>query len=251
MEKFWCSYTKKQKQKQNKTTQNPCDREKKIKQSLTTLSSSFRMRVLLCLHLHPPRDLALNFPSLLSVTLSVFLQLLTNIHLYIVELWVVHRQPGTRSNTSLEPWWPGGQWLLLAWDSRCSTTPLQRGVWPSVTWAMTQAPGILFGLNPHSYLATVRYAPPYSYLATARIAQPTIKGATCPLLALFPLNLLLLFPCPHSLSLSLPPLSTWPWPASSSLLSPFLCLSTINSLKPWIASCHRPTVLEQWIRASP
>jgi hypothetical protein len=37
----------------------------------------------------------------------------------------------------------------------------------------------------------------------------------------------------------LPFLPTWPWPASASLLSPYLCLSTINALKPWIVSSHR------------
>jgi hypothetical protein len=35
------------------------------------------------------------------------------------------------------------------------------------------------------------------------------------------------------------PLSTQPWPASTSLLSPSLCLSTINALKSWTTSCHQ------------
>ena len=39
-------------------------------------------------------------------------------------------------------------------------------------------------------------------------------------------------------SLPAPNPSTWPWPASTSLFSPPLCLSTINALKPWTISAH-------------
>jgi hypothetical protein len=114
----------------------------------------------------------------------------------------------------------------------------QRGMWLSVTWSVPQAPFFSFGLHPHSYLATTRYAPPHSYLAIARMAQPTTNRAFCPLLPpllsytlaltllLLPLTLLLplpspLFPCGHgsTLSLSLP--------------------FTINALKAWSATSHQ------------
>jgi hypothetical protein len=99
---------------------------------------------------------------------------------------------------------------------------------------MLQAPGILSGFHPHSYLATARYEPPHGYLATVRWAQPTIKGAVCPLLSLLPLILLLLLllPCSPSLHL-LSPLPSLCGHGRPLLLysSPSLCLSTINALK--------------------
>jgi hypothetical protein len=86
--------------------------------------------------------------------------------------------------------------------------------------------GILSGHHPHSHLVTARYAPPH--VTGNRPGRPgTIKGSACPLLSLL---LLLLSPLPLAPLLpisphSLPPLSTWSWPASTSLLSLSLCLS--------------------------
>ena len=65
---------------------------------------------------------------------------------------------------------------------------------------MSQAPGILARLHPHSYLTIARYAPPQSY------SQPTIRGAAWPCLALFKpspfllLSLVLLLSLPSLLS---------------------------------------------------
>ena len=44
--------------------------------------------------------------------------------------------------------------------------------------------------------------------------------------------------CSPTLPIPFSHLSTWPWSASTSLLSPSLCLSTINTLKPWPVSSH-------------
>ena len=111
-------------------------------------------------------------------------------------------------------------WTPGSCRSYCSHSPCRRGVLLSVTQTMSQAPGILARLHPHSYLTIARYAPPHSYL----IAQPTIRGATWPLLTLFSphlsYSLAFLFsfprppPCGHGQPLFLPSLSP--------------CLSTIK-----------------------
>lgn len=89
------------------------------------------------------------------------------------------------------------------------------------------------------------WTPPPQLPGTSTVAHPTKKGAACVLLALLLSYLLLLLPCPF-----LPPfLSTWPWLASASLLSPSLCLFYNKHLK--TMDClfsSGSVVLEQWSR---
>jgi hypothetical protein len=104
-------------------------------------------------------------------------------------------------------------WLLL---KLLPPQPHKRGMWLSVMQTMSQAPGILARLHPHSYLTIAKYALPHSYL----IAQPTIKGAAGPLLDLFKLlpfllsSLALLYLPPPP-----PPQCGHGWPPSFYLLS--------------------------------
>ena len=101
---------------------------------------------------------------------------------------------------------------------------------------MPQAPGILSELYP------------YSYLATARMAQANTKGASLTLLALLPsyslaLTLAPLLPLSPP---SLPPTPTSvPWLDSPSSLSPSLCLSKINALKPLLIWTHCAGAMER------
>jgi hypothetical protein len=48
-----------------------------------------------------------------------------------------------------------------------------------------------------------------------------------------------LLPCSSSLRPPFSSLFMWPWLPYASLLSPFLCLSTMNILKPWTSSSHQ------------
>ena len=124
----------------------------------------------------------------------------------------LHEMPGVQSCLL-------GPWLLSQLQPPTAPHP-QRGVWPSITKAMSQAPGIQSGLHTHSYLAR------------ARMAQPTIKGATCTLLSLLPLTLTSRSPAPPHphMTMASPYFPT---------LSLSLCLSTINTLKPWTVSSHQ------------
>jgi hypothetical protein len=90
---------------------------------------------------------------------------------------------------------------------------------PQTQWSASFA---FRGLGSKVYTITVGFLSrlhPHSYLATDRYACPTIKGTACPLL--FSYSLAPLLP---PLPLTFSPLSMWPWPASTSLLSPSLCL---------------------------
>ena len=84
----------------------------------------------------------------------------------------------------------GGVWphLLGLWLLSQIQPPSKEVCGHQSRRATPQAPGILSGLHPHSYLAA------------ARMTQPSIKGAACPLLTLLLscpliLLLLLLLPC--------------------------------------------------------
>ena len=98
-------------------------------------------------------------------------------------------------------------WLLLlptvTWQQAGRFDPLQKG---------------LFAPSSLSYplILTFLLLPPYSLTSAS-----------------------LLTSCSPSLHLHFLPLSTLPWPASTSLLSPSFCHSTINALKPWTVSSHQ------------
>ena len=156
-------------------------------------------------------------------------------------------------------------------DSRCSATPLRPLASVTATAshsphrevcghqshrAMPQIPGILSGLHPihtqlpgNSQVCSSQHLPGNSHYKRGCLSPP-------PSLTLFLLLccfcLSFLPSCSSYLCLPFPPLSMWPWPASTSLLfSLFLpfcskCLKTMDCL-----FSLGTAMLEQWSKSSP